>query len=76
MSRKKLEKELAEAKRWKELVEKCEKMVDRYGQPTLLQMSETFGCGLDILHNIGDSVEGLKLVGSITDQKALRMVRD
>jgi hypothetical protein len=76
VSRKKLQEELEEAKRWQELVEKCEEMVDRYGQPTLIQMAETFGCSLNILHNIGDSVEGLKLIGAIRDQRSLRMVRN
>jgi|10_taG_2_1085330.scaffolds.fasta_scaffold00071_3 hypothetical protein len=75
MSQEKLRADILEAKRWSELVSKVEQMVDRYGAPTLIQMSETFDCGLDILHNIGDSVEGLQIVGDPKNQKILKITK-
>lgn len=68
-----LKEEIREAKRWDELVDKCRKAVGRYENPTLLWMSEMFGCSLDILQNIGDSVEGLAITGS-GEQPTLRMI--
>jgi len=75
MSREKVKADILEAKRWDELVDRTRKMVDRYGAPTLRQMSEVFGCGLDILHNIGDAVDGLQIVGDPHNQDQLRITR-
>lgn len=75
MSREQLKKDILEAKRWNELVERVTNMVDRYGAPTLRQMAEVFDCRIEILHNIGDAVEGLQVVGDPTNQNALRITR-
>lgn len=74
-NRENLKAQILEAKRWPELIDKVRQMVERYGQPTLMQMSETFECSLDILHNIGDSVDGLQIVGDPTNQLALRITK-
>lgn len=75
MSREQLKKDILEAKRWGELVERVTNMVDRYGAPTLRQMAEVFDCGIDILHNIGDTEEGLQVVGDPSDPNTLRVTR-
>ena len=78
MSQEKLKKQILEAKRWPELVTKTQLFVAKYGEPTLRQMSEVFDCSLDVLHNIGDSVEGLEIVRHKDDdsdkQDSLRII--
>jgi len=56
-----LKKQLQEAGRWSELERDIRNFVKRYGQPTVIQMTEVFGCGREIIMNVGDTCDGLQL---------------